>query len=53
MLGFGISTPDQVREALRSGAAGVISGSAIVSRVGEGATAVRDFVAAMKAATRP
>lgn len=51
VLGFGISSPDQVREALASGAAGVISGSAIVAKVGEGPAAVRDFVRAMKAAT--
>jgi tryptophan synthase alpha chain len=52
VLGFGISSPDQVRQALASGAAGVISGSAIIARVLEGANAVRDFVAAMKAATK-
>ncbi|NQD38363.1 tryptophan synthase subunit alpha [Permianibacter sp. IMCC34836] len=32
ILGFGISTPDQVRGALAAGAAGVIVGSALVSR---------------------
>jgi tryptophan synthase alpha chain len=52
VLGFGISSPDQVREALASGAAGVISGSAIVARVSDGVDAVRDFVASMKSATR-
>jgi tryptophan synthase alpha chain len=52
VLGFGISSPDQVRQALASGAAGVISGSAIVARVEQGAAAVRDFVTSMKAATR-
>ena len=52
VLGFGISTPDQVRQALASGAAGVISGSAIVNKVMEGSGAVRAFVASMKAATR-
>jgi tryptophan synthase alpha chain len=52
VLGFGISSPDQVREALASGAAGVISGSAIVARVSEGVGSVRDFVASMKSATR-
>ena len=52
VLGFGISSPNQVRQALASGAAGVISGSAIVARVEQGPAAVRDFVAAMKAATR-
>ncbi len=51
VLGFGISTPDQVRQALASGAAGVISGSAIVAKVSEGADSVRAFVAAMKADT--
>ena len=51
VLGFGISSPDQVREALASGAAGVISGSAIVAKVEQGADAVREFVARMKAAT--
>jgi tryptophan synthase alpha chain len=52
VLGFGISSPTQVREALASGAAGVISGSAIVAKVEQGAAAVRDFVGTMKAATR-
>jgi tryptophan synthase alpha chain len=52
VLGFGISSPGQVRQALASGAAGVISGSAIVARVEQGTAAVRDFVASMKAATR-
>ena len=51
VLGFGISSPDQVRQALASGAAGVISGSAIVAKGSEGPDAVRAFVAAMKAAT--
>lgn len=52
VLGFGISSPDQVRDALASGAAGVISGSAIVAKAEQGPAAVRDFVASMKAATR-
>ncbi len=52
VLGFGISSPSHVGQALASGAAGVISGSAIVSKVGEGPPAVRDFVESMKAATR-
>jgi tryptophan synthase alpha chain len=51
VLGFGISGPEQVRLALRAGAAGVISGSAIVERVARGED-VRSFVAGMKAATR-
>lgn len=57
VIGFGISRPDQVREALDSGAAGVICGSAIVRLIAEhpGAEAERvtGFVAAMKAATLP
>ncbi|HET7815959.1 MAG TPA: tryptophan synthase subunit alpha [Sphingomicrobium sp.] len=53
VLGFGISTPDHVRQAIASGAAGVISGSAIVRLAAEqGVGAVRAFVAEMKAATR-
>ncbi|MGS1015838.1 tryptophan synthase subunit alpha [Allosphingosinicella humi] len=56
VLGFGISRPDHVRAALAGGAAGVISGSAIVRLIErEGADAapvIRDFVAEMKAATR-
>ena len=55
VIGFGISRPDQVREALDAGAAGAISGSAIVRLIaehpGEAREAVRGFVAAMKAAT--
>lgn len=51
VLGFGISTPDHVRQALASGAAGVISGSAIVTLVSRGPDAVRQFVAELKAAT--
>lgn len=53
VLGFGISTPDHVRQALASGASGVISGSAIVKLVGQGPDAIRRFVAEMKAATIP
>ncbi|HEX8308898.1 MAG TPA: tryptophan synthase subunit alpha [Allosphingosinicella sp.] len=52
VLGFGISEPEHVRLALSAGAAGVISGSAIVDRVSRGED-VRGFVAAMKAATLP
>ncbi|MGA9582193.1 MAG: tryptophan synthase subunit alpha [Allosphingosinicella sp.] len=52
VLGFGISEPDHVRLALEAGAAGVISGSAIVERVARGED-VRSFVAEMKAASRP
>jgi tryptophan synthase alpha chain len=56
VIGFGISRPGQVREALDAGAAGAISGSAIVSMIadhpGEESEKVRSFVAAMKSATR-
>jgi tryptophan synthase alpha chain len=55
VLGFGISTPDHVRTALAAGAAGVISGSAIVKIVEQGgadmAKSLREFVGSMKAAT--
>ena len=55
VFGFGISRPDHVSQALEAGAAGVISGSAIVRLIAENpgaeAEAVREFVAAMKAAT--
>ena len=56
VLGFGISTPAQVAEALEAGAAGVISGSAIVRLIAEGSgpeARVMQFVAAMKQATQP
>ncbi len=53
VLGFGISTPEHVRQALAAGAAGVISGSAIVRLVEQGSPeVVARFVAEMKAATR-
>jgi tryptophan synthase alpha chain len=51
VFGFGISAPAHVRAAVQAGAAGVISGSAIVQRVGDGPEAVRSFVAQMKAAS--
>jgi tryptophan synthase alpha chain len=51
VLGFGISRPGHVPLAREAGAAGVISGSAIVS-LGADADAVRRFAAEMKAATR-
>ncbi len=50
VLGFGISEPEHVRLALRAGAAGVISGSAVVDRLARGED-VRGFVADMKVAT--
>jgi tryptophan synthase alpha chain len=52
VLGFGISRPEHVRLAREAGAAGVISGSAIVSLCAD-AEAVRRFAAEMKVATRP
>ena len=58
LLGFGISTPQHVKAALDSGAAGAISGSAIVKLIEqhqhEPATLLAElasFVKAMKAAT--
>ena len=58
VLGFGISAPDHVRDALATGAAGAISGSAVVSIIAEHlgddvatANALREFTARMKAAT--
>jgi tryptophan synthase alpha chain len=50
VFGFGISRPDHVRAALAAGAAGVISGSAVVERVARGED-VTGFVREMKAAT--
>jgi tryptophan synthase alpha chain len=56
VFGFGISRPDHVSAALEAGAAGVISGSAIVRLIADNpggeADAVRGFVADMKAATK-
>ena len=53
VLGFGISSPEQVAAAVKAGAAGVISGSAIVERAvrPDAASEIRDFCASMKAAT--
>ncbi|MFL6861383.1 MAG: tryptophan synthase subunit alpha [Allosphingosinicella sp.] len=51
VLGFGISRPEHLRLAREAGAAGAISGSAIVS-LGADADAVRAFTSQMKAATR-
>ena len=54
VLGFGISTPEHVRAALASGAAGAISGSAIVRIIElerEPLPALRRFVREMKSAT--
>lgn len=44
VLGFGISTPAHVRAAAEAGAAGVISGSAIVERTRDGPEVVADLV---------
>jgi tryptophan synthase alpha chain len=59
VVGFGISTPQHVRTAVEAGAAGAISGSAVVALVekhlGDKAAmheALAAFVKAMKAATR-
>ena len=54
VLGFGISSPEHVTAAVASGAAGVISGSALVERavLPDGPEQVRAFCATMKAATR-
>ncbi|MBS0847215.1 tryptophan synthase subunit alpha [Citrobacter sp. JGM124] len=59
LLGFGISEPSQVREAIKAGAAGAISGSAIVKIIENHLDApehmlerLKQFVAEMKAATR-
>jgi tryptophan synthase alpha chain len=55
VFGFGISKPEHVRAALDAGAAGVISGSAIVALMvanrSDPAPALRTFVTSMKAAT--
>ena len=53
VLGFGIATPAHVAEAISSGAAGVISGSAIVRKIAEGRSPaeISEFVASLKAGT--
>lgn len=59
LQGFGISAPDQVTGAIEAGAAGAISGSAIVKIIEKNVAApeqmlaeLKAFVSAMKAATR-
>ncbi|SHH37032.1 tryptophan synthase subunit alpha [Ferrimonas marina] len=59
VLGFGIAQPEQVREAIGAGAAGVISGSAVVNILAEHCedpaaqvAALTEFCQGMKAATR-
>lgn len=58
LLGFGISTPVQVKDAIESGAAGAISGSATVNIIAENLDKpdvmlekLKSFVTEMKAAT--
>jgi|SRR5690554_530632 len=59
LLGFGISQPSHVRQAIESGAAGAISGSAVVGIIAKYQqqpnimlSKLIDFTQAMKAATR-
>ncbi|HEM6831433.1 tryptophan synthase subunit alpha [Citrobacter koseri] len=59
LQGFGISSPEQVTGAIEAGAAGAISGSAIVKLIEKNVanpvqmlTELKAFVTAMKAATR-
>ena len=63
LLGFGISTPQHVADAIAAGAAGTITGSALAKVVDAHldddnrpndtlAAAVTDFVSTMKAATK-
>jgi tryptophan synthase alpha chain len=54
VFGFGISKPEHVAAAMEAGAAGVISGSAIVACLDKPnpEAAVRNLVTGMKAATR-
>ncbi|MEL0629326.1 tryptophan synthase subunit alpha [Psychromonas aquatilis] len=58
LLGFGISQPEQVADAIKSGAAGAISGSAVVKVIERNLddpekmqSEMTDFISAMKAAT--
>lgn len=59
LLGFGISQPEQVKQAVEAGAAGAISGSAVVKIIEEHLDQpeimldkLHTFIAAMKAATQ-
>jgi tryptophan synthase alpha chain len=52
VIGFGVSTPDQVRAALDAGAAGAIVGSALVNTFAEGGDGA-GLVARLKQATLP
>ncbi|MCL1037766.1 tryptophan synthase subunit alpha [Shewanella submarina] len=58
LLGFGVSSPDQVRAAIESGAAGAISGSAVVTIIEQHQNEpevmlakLAEFTSAMKAAS--
>ena len=58
LLGFGISRPEQVKEAIEAGAAGAIAGSAVVKIIEQHASNADDllkemalYIASMKAAT--
>lgn len=58
LLGFGISQPEQVADAIKSGAAGAISGSAVVKVIARNLgnpekmqSEMAEFISAMKAAT--
>ena len=58
LLGFGISRPEQVKQAINSGAAGAISGSAVVKIIENNLhdetrllEEMAEFIASMKAAT--
>ncbi len=55
VFGFGVSRPDHVRAALQAGAAGAISGTAVVQLTlkSEPSKRLVQFVSAMKAATAP
>lgn len=52
VFGFGVAAADHVRAAIDAGAAGVISGSAIVQTMPGGPRAVEAFVRMLKGATR-
>lgn len=59
VLGFGISAPQQVKDALAAGASGAISGSAVVKIIENNLTdnekmltELTDFISKMKAATK-
>ncbi|MEF8798604.1 MAG: tryptophan synthase subunit alpha [Candidatus Bipolaricaulota bacterium] len=53
-VGFGLSTPDQIAEVIRSGADGAIVGSAIVKKIGNGyePEEIRKFVAELNEGTK-